>query len=88
MKNLEYQEDPIEMFLNLDAFIDRVEHDKEISAFGGYSQTETMKDEGTMEEMKETEQKKRKKSIFHNFQKHLITLIKKFIRITKDETGQ
>lgn len=47
-----------------------------------------MKDEGKTVEMKETEQKTRKKSIFHNFQKHLITLIKKFIRISKDETWQ
>jgi len=39
MKNLEYEEDPIEMFLNFDAFIDREDHDKEISAFCGYSQT-------------------------------------------------
>ena len=39
MKNLEYEDDPIEIFLNLDAFIDRAYHDKEISSFCGYSQT-------------------------------------------------
>ena len=76
------------MFLNMDAFINRADQDIEMESICGYSRTQTMKDQGKSEEMKETQQKGRKKSIFHNFQKHLITLIKKFIRISKDETQE
>lgn len=71
----------IQQFLNQEAFVEYKYDKNPRNPQQNIEKPETGAFEADQKDLDETSKKTKRKSIFHNFQKHLITLLKKHFRI-------
>lgn len=73
--------------MNQEVFFDR-NQGNEIDTANELTNSHLLEPPSVILEERETQGERRRKSIFHNFQKHLITLIKKFIVLPIDDSDR